>query len=118
MLCGWLVVTRNPCMGRGAALAAQGRRPRPRQTASTLSEAAANKPACRSNSWGPRFARNVTFKVAYGAAGVLSLGDTYGVMWLPDDPTDLSIAASPLRTQPSSKAGCVIYTMGEAGSEL
>ena len=92
-------------------------RVRPHQTTSTLSSPAANKPPRRSNSWGPRFARNGTFKVAYGAAGVLSLGNAYGVMWLPDDPTDRSIAASPLRTQPSSKAGCVTYTVGGAGSE-
>ena len=45
--------------------------------------------------------------MAYGAASVLTAGDTYGIVWRPD-PGAADLLPS-LPTTPSGTAGCVVY---------
>lgn len=62
-------------------------------------------------SWGLDFANNGDFKVAYGAAGILS-EEVYGILWLPK-PGAASVTRPQLMTRPARKAGCVTYTAEE-----
>ena len=68
-------------------------------TTTTATPHACSHRSGRSNSWGPSFAKGGSFKVAHGLAGVLSMGDAYGVTWQPDDPSDPALTGPSLPLQ-------------------
>ncbi|KIY95380.1 hypothetical protein MNEG_12582 [Monoraphidium neglectum] len=63
------------------------------------------------NSWGPGFAQNGNFRVAFGVAGVLTPGDTFGVVFFPG-PGAPTRPPPKLLPAPNLPKGCSYYVVG------
>lgn len=62
---------------------------------------------CR-NSWGPGFADGGSFRVAYGKAGVMAPGETFGILWTPKAEFKGEFRVK-LMTSGAQTGGCYIY---------
>ncbi|KAI8476891.1 MAG: hypothetical protein J3K34DRAFT_399733 [Monoraphidium minutum] len=59
------------------------------------------------NSWGAKWNGDGSFKVAYGAAGVLMPGDSFGITWTPSTDEAMSVQTNSLLSPPgAARAAC------------
>jgi hypothetical protein len=66
-----------------------------------LSRAAAANLLCR----GPEFADKGYFRIKYGACGIVTVGEIYGLVWTPNQRRQIPVSLTP---DPDQK-GCYVY---------